>query len=744
MSYSVTFRTFVLIVLFNGMAFSPGIRAAAAPSPNDTIDSEHPGEVATLAFHNVLPGKVDVSSYTLPPLLFEKMLEELMRSGYRFLSTPEYMDYIVNGKPIPARSVYLTFDDGQSSMYEYVFPLLKKYSIHATVFLIASRYDSPHYITTDQIREMQSSGLVDFQSHTYNLHYTIDDKAAILRQQNESDSQHRIRVTKDLLTSRQAIEALTGEPVTALALPFGTGDGAAEEFAREAGFGTVLYCGDDTRQSYGDNPFHLNRIGVYRYNAKVLAKLLVSNHFHLPSITKKPSTSSSPATDPHIRMTGAVNDCIVYSSPAVGPDGTVYVGSWDGNLHAFNPDGSVRWAFAIDAGLSSSPAVGSDGIVYIASYNGRVYAIGENGCLVWQYLARAPVFVSPAIGGDGTVYVATIDRDLLAIGSDGSLKWSYWVGELIFSSPSIGSDGTVYVGAWNNRLYAVNPDGSTQWIFTTGAPVDTSPAVGDDGAVYFGCMDNSVYVVNRDGSPRWTFETGGYVDSSPAIGTDGTVYAGSWDGCLYALRRDGTLLWQFQTGGKIESSPSVGSDGSVYVGSDDGCIYAVNPDGSERWHVATNGGINSSPAITHDGILYVGSMDSYIYGIDTGCGLASGSWPKFRANSRNTSRKGDKNTVSIDNRPPVTYSIFATYPNPFNASVSFRYSIEIMCHVDLAIFDILGRKIASLADENRGPGVHETVWNARDNRGMETGTGMYIYRFDAGNTMKYGKIMQIR
>ena len=65
----------------------------------------------------------------------------------------------------------------------------------------------------------------------------------------------------------------------------------------------------------------------------------------------------------------------VGSSPAIGSDGTVYVGSFDNNLYAIKPDGSLKWKYAIGDAVVSSPAIGSDGTVYVGSWDWNLYAI---------------------------------------------------------------------------------------------------------------------------------------------------------------------------------------------------------------------------------------------------------------------------------------------------------------------------------------------------------------------------------
>ena len=53
----------------------------------------------------------------------------------------------------------------------------------------------------------------------------------------------------------------------------------------------------------------------------------------------------------------------VFSSPAIGADGTLYVGSSDGNLYAINSDGTQKWAFLTGGSVSSSPAIGADALM---------------------------------------------------------------------------------------------------------------------------------------------------------------------------------------------------------------------------------------------------------------------------------------------------------------------------------------------------------------------------------------------
>ncbi len=327
------------------------------------------------------------------------------------------------------------------------------------------------------------------------------------------------------------------------------------------------------------------------------------------------NTGTSPYNGPHISndvWTYTTGD-LIRGQPAIGSDGTLYLGSYDKKLYAFNPDGSVKWRYTTGNQIVGSAAIGSDGILYIGSYDTKLYAFNPDGTLNWSYTTGNRIFGSPAIGSDGTVYVGSRDKNLYALNPDGTLKWRYTTGHQIFSSAAIGSDGTIYTGSLDNKLYALNSDGTLKWSYLTGNQIYGSPTIGTDGTIYTGSLDNKLYALNPDGTLKWSYTTGNQIYGSPALGSDGTIYIGSYDNKLYALNPDGTLKWSYTTGNPILGSAVIGADGIIYIGSLDNKLYALNPDGSLKWSYSTGNQIYGSAAIGSDGTLYIGSFDSTLY-----------------------------------------------------------------------------------------------------------------------------------
>jgi outer membrane protein assembly factor BamB len=300
------------------------------------------------------------------------------------------------------------------------------------------------------------------------------------------------------------------------------------------------------------------------------------------------------------------------SAPAIGPDGTIYIGSADNSLYALKPDGTLKWKYSTGGSISSSPSIGADGTIYVGSRDYNLYAINPDGALKWSYPTGGVVFSSPTIGADGTVYVGSRDNNLYAINPSGTLKWSYPAGD-VDASPAIGVDGTIYAGSANSKLYALNPNGILKWSYTTGGVISSSsPAIGADGTIYVGSWDKNLYALNPNGTLKWSYGTGDMVDSTPAISSDGTIYIGSWDNNVYALNPNGTLKWSYTTGHWVAAAPTIGADGTIYQDSTDNILYALNPDGTLKWRFSPGSSYSSSQAIAADGTIYIGSRNEGI------------------------------------------------------------------------------------------------------------------------------------
>ena len=448
----------------------------------------------------------------------------------------------------------------------------------------------------------------------------------------------------------------------------------------------------------------------------------------------------------------------VSSSPAIGLDGTFYVGSADYSLHAVRPDGTLKWTYPTGGNVYSSPAIDTDGTVYAGSTDDYLYAVKPNGELKWRYKTNSDIYSSPAIG-DGTIYVGSFDNYLYAINTDGTLRWKFQTGDGVFTSPAIGPDGTIYFGSYDKYLYAVNSDGTLKWKYQTLSFITySSPAIGEDGTVYVGSYDNSLYAIDSNGTMKWKYQTGGAIESSPSIGSDGTIYVGSYDKYLYAINSDGSLKWKYLTGNKVISSPSIGSDGTVYCGSQDTYIYALKPEGVLKWKYQTGGTVDSSPAIGADGALYIGSGDKYLYAFVPE--TIPGSLTVTSPNGGEIWMPGTSQNITWSSEDILNVKIeysadYGSTWNPIRGSIeasagSFTWQLpniySVTCLIKISnSLNSAANDVSDAVFTIKGtPGLARSAWPMRGQNPLHTGRSTSVYsasdsvrwKFQAGNIIE--------
>ena len=330
-----------------------------------------------------------------------------------------------------------------------------------------------------------------------------------------------------------------------------------------------------------------------------------------------------------------------YASPAIGPDGTVYLAEQSGAVRAVNPDGSLKWQLRIPGVIDAPPTVAGDGTVYLSG-GSYLYSIRPDGNLNYR-LSRGHVNSYGAISvvGDSILYYP--NPRLLALSRDGTIRWINRLG----TSPSsqvIAADGTTYFQA-HESLFALNADGSLRWAvgFSFGNHY-SPPTLGTNGMVYCAGDDGTLSAYDSSGNPAWTCELDGRqrrIYAAPAIGDDGVLYCG-FDQGLCAVTSSGTKAWTFETVHDVRTTPAIAADGTIYFGCEDHYLYALNRDSTLKWRYHIGRGVRSSPVIGQDGRVYVASYDGYLYAIEGGSPPAQSPWPMYLHDARHTGWAGTR------------------------------------------------------------------------------------------------------
>lgn len=172
----------------------------------------------------------------------------------------------------------------------------------------------------------------------------------------------------------------------------------------------------------------------------------------------------------------------------VGPDGTIYVGTGDGQLYALNPtDGSVRWQVATNGGVQSAPILRGERL-YSHTATGEVLALQRDGTLLWRSQLGSAVN-GIAVADDGTVYASGADNVLYALADGGSQRWATPMPGAGLHAPALGHDGQIFVASGDGQLSVVAASGEIRGSLGLRGPIAAAPAIGNDGAVYVAIGD---------------------------------------------------------------------------------------------------------------------------------------------------------------------------------------------------------------------------------------------------------------
>jgi outer membrane protein assembly factor BamB len=329
----------------------------------------------------------------------------------------------------------------------------------------------------------------------------------------------------------------------------------------------------------------------------------------------------------------------IFSTPLIGADERIYVGSADHSFYAFDTQTEkVLWSFKTEGIIDSAACMDEQGMLYVPSGDGCLYKITPDGQEVWKLniLTRKPRTLSTiywwegnaAIGPNGWIYAGNDDFCLYAIDPDGQVRWTFASGLQIWSAPAF-QNGIVYIASFDMYVYALEQStGKMIWKRRLENCITSSPAITPDGTVMIGCFDGSMYALNgKNGKIRWKRPTKGAIYASAALTPNGKVIIGSCDGTLYCLHADsGEILWTYNTHCPIWSSASIanrlhyGID-TIFVGDSNGHIIALDAQGTMLWTYASGlhrehgrqNDINASIALGVHGLAAASARGEVLY-----------------------------------------------------------------------------------------------------------------------------------
>ena len=215
---------------------------------------DYTAQVPILMYHHLAQTGND--DMVVTPERFEEQMSALAHAGYTAISFDELRAYVMEGAALPEKPVCVTFDDGYLSNYELAYPILKKYGMKATIFAIGVSVGKETYKDTDhdmtphfsweQAREMAASGLIDIQSHTWDMHQwapfeeSSSPRENILRWEGEEEGAYLEVLSQDCRTAAAEFQRELDYAPDVLAYPSGQYDILSQAALNKEGYTVTL------------------------------------------------------------------------------------------------------------------------------------------------------------------------------------------------------------------------------------------------------------------------------------------------------------------------------------------------------------------------------------------------------------------------------------------------------------------------------------------------------------------------
>ncbi|MCU6408824.1 poly-beta-1,6-N-acetyl-D-glucosamine N-deacetylase PgaB [Enterobacter quasiroggenkampii] len=259
------------LILLGWLCLSASVCAQAfsfiAPKDRPQLEASKPwpqNQFLVLAYHDVEDDAADQRYLSVRTSALNEQISWLLHNGYHVISVQDILDAHDGKKTLPPKAVLLSFDDGYSSFYTRVWPLLQAWNVPALWAPVGSWVDTPEnqkvnfgglmtprdrFATWDMVRELSRSPLIEIGSHTWASHYGIPANPQGSREpaianrfydkatgRYETDRQFNQRIGDDVRKVTDKITQVTGKAPRAWVWPYGAANGTSLAIARQQGY----------------------------------------------------------------------------------------------------------------------------------------------------------------------------------------------------------------------------------------------------------------------------------------------------------------------------------------------------------------------------------------------------------------------------------------------------------------------------------------------------------------------------
>lgn len=205
-----------------------------------------------IMYHSILKDTSRSGKYIITPTEFENDLQYLQKNGYTTIFLSELIAYVYEDKPLPKKPIILTFDDGHYNNLGYAVPLLKKYNMKAVISIVGnytenySKTDEANlnysYLRWKDIVSLMSTGIIEFQNHTYDMHSNTKGRNGCSKKFGESVSTYQQKLANDIQKLQNEFYQNTNYTPNTFTYPFGAVSKASLDVIQSLGFQASLSC----------------------------------------------------------------------------------------------------------------------------------------------------------------------------------------------------------------------------------------------------------------------------------------------------------------------------------------------------------------------------------------------------------------------------------------------------------------------------------------------------------------------
>lgn len=253
-----------------------------------TISRTQTVKLPIIMYHHITENAGKAGKYTVLTDELEKDLEYISAKGYTAVNVQELIDFVQYGKTLPEKPIMITFDDGFESFYYLAFPLLQAHSTKVVVSVIGSvaeKYSmiNDHNInysnlTFDEINELNNSGIVEFQNHSYNMHHnTSDGRKGMSKNKNETEEDYALALKNDLDKMQEIMWKNCKIKPTAVVYPYGAYSKSTLETVKSCGFECTMLCEERINLITQGNTECLHNLGRYNRPSGVSTEAFFEN-----------------------------------------------------------------------------------------------------------------------------------------------------------------------------------------------------------------------------------------------------------------------------------------------------------------------------------------------------------------------------------------------------------------------------------------------------------------------------------